>query len=166
MLSELELMVVDSCVVHNFNARITEIMMAIESYTEKIIKGNWPDRSDVQGFITKLDFFHFNFDSIYFERLNIREINPLKKEQEAWKGLSPIIKQYLRNMEEYIKNYHPKEMNGSDVKILLINLNKGLDLVNTWLIIARCFKQKHERMSDPQIAYAEKMVENHFYCLK
>ncbi len=142
MLSELEQEVVDSHKEGYFGAYIQGSWFEYSELQEQIVSGEYPESSRLQEANKKMSGWKKGFDITYLHSLPRAEINPLQVEQEAWKLLSPNIKQYLNEFGTYLEGYSPQN---ADREQLLVHVNWGWNLLQQWNTISNSYKAKYDK---------------------
>lgn len=139
-LTEQEQQVVNKSKIYFFSAFLQGAYITTPLMLEKIDKKEYPSQEKLDQLNQKTDNYRFNFDFEYLVALPDKEINPLQLEQEAWKLLSPLVKEHVDVFGEFIKYYLPQEEYGDE---LVKHLDNWFDLIQKWNIIAESYGAKY-----------------------
>lgn len=144
MLNELQQGVVNKCYEIKFGGFLFGALMEYSSLQKEIKKRQYPGQSRLISVNEGMNLGRKGFDVRYFLILPHEEVNPLQVEQEAWKLLSPHVKEYVRDFGIYVEGYSPLAQ--VDQQQLLTYIDKGLNLLQQWNIISRSYKAKYFRL--------------------
>ena len=142
MLSKLEQEVVDNHKEWSFGAYLQWAWLEYLPLQEEIQRGEYPEQDRLKFLVKRMDDKKFGFDICYLHSLPYDGVNPLRVEQEAWKLLSPNVKQHLDKFGTYIKGYSTQNV---DSEQLLAHVNCGWDLLQQWNTISNSHKAKYEK---------------------
>lgn len=152
MLSELELEVVNKHKEWGFGAYLQWAWMEYPSLQREIQRGEYAEKDRLKYLVERMGDKKIRFDFCYLHSLPQEEVNPLQVEQEAWKLLSPKVKQHLDEFGNYIEGYSPQNVNQGQ---LLTHVDCGWNLLQQWNIISKSYKAKYGQAWD-KVAEREK----------
>jgi hypothetical protein len=146
MLSELEQKVVDEHKEGGFGAFLSvmwNIYPPPEHYglRRDISQGKFPEQNRLTYANDYMTKWRQNFDICYLFSLPAAPVNPLQVEQEAWRLLSPRVKQHTDEFGEYILSYSPQT---SEKEPLITHISNGWDILQKWNVISESYKAKYE----------------------
>jgi hypothetical protein len=145
MLSKLELEVVNKHKEWGFGAYLQWVWMEYPPLQREIQRGEYPEQDRLKHLVDRMGQQKTGFDFCYLHSLPHEEVNPLKVEQEAWKLLSPKVKQHLDKFGTYIEGYSPQNVEQGQ---LLTHVDCGWNLLQHWNTISKSYKAKYEQVGD------------------
>jgi hypothetical protein len=140
--SDLEWQVIIDHEVDAAKAKQQNLELKWDDYLEK--RGdneNVLDVEDVRYFFETIKDQKDYFDDIYFRRLPKFSVNPLEREQAAWKLLSPVIKEYLSGSKNFVETY---SANVEERASVCDFMEKGYELLLKWRVIQRSYGVKSD----------------------
>lgn len=117
--------------------------------------GSFPSKNTLTYLCENTDHDVKDFDTIYFSFLPIQPVNPLPVETEAWKLLSPQIRQFVTAFGTYLNTYAQESAVSEQLQAHLII---GKDLLEKWNIISDSWKAKYEGEWDTKVPREEESV--------
>jgi hypothetical protein len=144
-LNEQELEVVRKCKEWGFGAYLQGAWFQYPGLVRKIEEGNYPSQNELIKLNQKMEQRRLSFDDIYLDLLPREELNPLEIEQQAWKLLSPFIRQHTDIFSKFLETYYS---NGTQREQILTPINNWWNLLQDWNILSNSYKAKLEKMWD------------------
>jgi len=141
MLSDLELEIVKNHKEWEFGAYLQWAWMEYPNLRMEIAGNEYPEQERLRHLNKRMNGKRLDFDCCYFLSLPLAEANPLQVEQEAWKLLSPKVKQHVNEFGDYIEAYSPK---AAKQEQLLAHVDVGWDLLQKWNVIGQSFGAKYD----------------------
>lgn len=111
-------------------------------YPEFAEKGERPSNENLGKILERLREVIWGFNFCYFHRLPRETVNPLLVEQEAWRKLSPLIKQHADKLGALLPRLVSGE--GNLEGDLLAEIKHGWELFQKWNVISNSFRTKHD----------------------
>jgi len=145
MLREREQEIVNKSKEWGFGAYLQWAWIEYPSLQSEIGDGHYPTQGRLRHANKRMDSQRKGFDVCYLLALPHEEVNPLQVEQEAWRLLSPHIKEYVNEFGIYIDGYSPKT---ADQAGLLTHVNTGWDLLYQWHLISQSYRAKYDQNWD------------------
>lgn len=142
MLSELELKVVREHKIWGFGAYLQTAWFLYPELPEKVSRGEYPKQEELKHANERMNQQRANFNFCYLVSLPHAEANPLLLEQDAWRLLSPKVKQHVDKFAIYIGGYSPEQANREQ---LLAHTSRAWDLLQSWNTISKSYKAKLEQ---------------------
>jgi len=142
MLTEREQSVVKKSKRRGFGAYLQWAWLEYPELQDDIRRKVFPPRKRLRTANAAMDSQRISFDICYLSSLPAEEINPLQVEQEAWKLLSPQIKQYIGQFGIYIATYSPQT---AEQEQLLGHVDTGWDFIQQWYVVSQSYKAKCEQ---------------------
>ena len=142
MLTEREQEIVDEMDASRFGAYLQWAWIEYPSLQEEINERKYPEQKRLKVVSTRMNSHRIEFDTCYLFALPEKEVNPLQIEQEAWRLLSPYIRQHVDEFGVYIISYSPQT---AEQQQLLTYVNTGWNLLQQWKIISQSFKTKEQQ---------------------
>jgi len=112
---------------------------------DEIQRGRYPSREELAEMNNRIRAQQEGFDWHYFQSLPCYAVNPLRVEQEAWRVLSPHIKDYVDMVDRFLAGYSPGSIDQQTTGQLLSLINNGWLLIQDWNVISNSFKAKKDR---------------------
>jgi hypothetical protein len=157
MLSQKEQDVVDNYFMPGFGAYLQWAFSEYPDLRETIVTGKYPDQPRLRECHKEMNRKRVHFDLYYSaDHLPSVDANPLRLEQDAWKLLSPKVKQHLVEFDGFIEDYSPQNADGEQ---LLAHVDCGWDLLQDWNVISQSYKAKRERVWDKVAEREDKIME-------
>jgi len=144
MLNKLELEIVKVCKVHGFAAYLQRAWADFPTLERDAASRIYPETQHIQKVLGRMERGITEFDFAYFVQLPQEATNPLQGEQEAWKLLSPILKDYLTRFKQFVSSYSSDKVSDESRQQLLGLVQEGWQLLQKWDTISKAYNPKYE----------------------
>jgi hypothetical protein len=156
MLSKSELEVVPRLKVHGFGIYLQSAWFEYHPLRRDVARGILPARARLGELTSKMGEMKNEFDQQYFIHLPKEIANPLKIEQEAWRLLSPRIRQHLQDFSAYVGGYSAEN---ASCEQLLPHIDLGWSLLQKWDVISKSYSPKYEIAIYPKTGWSENDIQ-------
>lgn len=155
MFTELERQVIEAHKIHNFGAYLQHSYFVYPAMQEEVVEGVLPQRLRLEEMHVDMNQNRIEFNETYLYSLPLQPANPLVVEQQAWRLLSPRVRNHTDEFGDYIKGYSPET---AQYEQLLGQLNTGWGLILKWNVISQSFKGKQYGGVENVLAEREQAV--------